>query len=96
MFIQMDQLYNPLRTRPIQTGREISIEPYTNGRFGYIDDLDPDPKQRCRTVVNNTYWTFSGVGNVQSTLVQNRGVSEMGYMSKGTVCISKYPHSVIF
>jgi len=36
----MDPLYNPLRTRPIQTGREMSIELYLNRQFWSIDDLD--------------------------------------------------------
>jgi len=36
----MDPLYNPLGTRPIQTGREMSMEAYPNRRFGFIDDPD--------------------------------------------------------
>ena len=36
----MDLLDNPLTTRPIQTGCEMSIELYLNWQFGYIDDLD--------------------------------------------------------
>ena len=36
----MDPLYNPLRTRPIQMGREMSIEPYPNRQFGFIDNPD--------------------------------------------------------
>jgi len=40
MNLQMDPLDNPLTTRPIQTGCEMSIEPYPNWRFGWIDDLD--------------------------------------------------------
>jgi len=31
---------NPLRTCPIQMGREMSIESYLNRQFGYIDDPD--------------------------------------------------------
>jgi len=34
----MDPLYNPLGTRPIQMGREMSMEPYPNRQFGFIDD----------------------------------------------------------
>jgi len=37
----MDPLENPLRTCPIQIGREMSIEPYLNRQFGIIDDPDP-------------------------------------------------------
>jgi len=40
MNLQMDPLYNPLGTRPIQTGREMSMEPYPNQQFGFIDDPD--------------------------------------------------------
>jgi len=36
----MDPLYNPLGTRPIQTGREMSMEPYPNRQFGFIDNPD--------------------------------------------------------
>ena len=36
----MDPLYNPLRTRPIHTGREMSMEPYPNQQFGFIDNAD--------------------------------------------------------
>jgi len=36
----MNVLYNPLKTRPIQTGREMSMEPYPNRQFGFIDDPD--------------------------------------------------------
>ena len=32
----MDLLDNPLSTGPIQTGRQITIEPYPNGRVGFI------------------------------------------------------------
>ena len=35
----MDPLDNPLSTRPIQTGRELSIEPYPNGWIGFIENL---------------------------------------------------------
>jgi len=38
MYLQMDPL--ELRTRPIQTGREMSIEPYPNRQFRFIDNLD--------------------------------------------------------
>jgi len=40
MNLQMDPLDNPLTTGPIQTGCEMSIEPYPNRRFGCIDDPD--------------------------------------------------------
>ena len=36
----MNPLYNPLKTSPIQTGREMSMEPYLNRQFGFIDDPD--------------------------------------------------------
>ena len=36
----MDPLSDPLRTRPIQTGCEFTIELYQTGRFGFIDDAD--------------------------------------------------------
>jgi len=36
----MDPLNNPLSTRPIQKGGEYSMQPYQNGRFGFIDDPD--------------------------------------------------------
>ena len=36
----MDPLYNPLRTRPIQTGREMTMEPYPNRQFRFINDPD--------------------------------------------------------
>jgi len=40
MYLQMDPLDNPLSTRPIQTGREFCIEPYPNGWFGFVYNLD--------------------------------------------------------
>jgi len=40
MYLQMDPLEDPLRTRPVQTGREMFIEPYPNWQFGFIDDPD--------------------------------------------------------
>jgi hypothetical protein len=36
----MDPPYNPLGTRPIQTGREMSMKPYPNRQFGCIDAPD--------------------------------------------------------
>jgi len=39
MYLQMDPVDNPLSTRPVQKGREFCIEPYTNGRFGFIENL---------------------------------------------------------
>jgi len=38
--LQMDPLWDPLTTRPIQTGWEICIEPYPNRRFGCFDNPD--------------------------------------------------------
>ena len=40
MYLQLDPLYNPPRTRPIQTGREMLMEPYPNQQVGSIDNLD--------------------------------------------------------
>jgi hypothetical protein len=40
MYLQMNQLEDPLRTRPIQTGREMLIETYPNRQFRFIDDPD--------------------------------------------------------
>jgi len=40
MNLQMDPLYNTLGTHPIQTGREMSIEPYPNRQFGFIENPD--------------------------------------------------------
>jgi hypothetical protein len=40
MNLQIDLLYNSLRTRPIQTGREMSRKLYPNRQFGFIDDRD--------------------------------------------------------
>jgi len=40
MYLQMDPLNNPLRTRPIQTGNEMSIVLYLNWQFRIIDDQD--------------------------------------------------------
>jgi hypothetical protein len=37
----MDPLEDPLKTCPIETGREMSIEPYPNRQFGFIDNPDP-------------------------------------------------------
>jgi len=36
----MDPLYILLRTRPIQMGGEMSMEPYLNRQFGLIDNPD--------------------------------------------------------
>jgi len=36
----MDPLCDPLKTRPIQTGWEFTMEPYPSGQFGFIDDPD--------------------------------------------------------
>ena len=40
MYLQMDPLDNPLSTRPIQMGRDYSIDPYPNGQFGLIAKPD--------------------------------------------------------
>jgi hypothetical protein len=40
MYLQMDPLEDPLRTCPIQTSREMSIEPYLNRQFGFIEDSE--------------------------------------------------------
>jgi hypothetical protein len=40
MNLQMDLLYNPLRTRPIQTGMEMTMERDPNRQFRFIDDPD--------------------------------------------------------
>jgi hypothetical protein len=39
----MNPLYNPLKTHPILTGREMSMEPYPNRPFGFIDDPERQP-----------------------------------------------------
>jgi len=52
----MNPLYNPLKTRPIQTGREMSMEPYPNRQFGFIDD--PDRQSGSGSVPTRT-WTRS-------------------------------------
>jgi len=52
----MDLLYNPLKTRPIQTGREMSMEPYPNRQFGFIDDSD---RQSGSGSVPTRTWTWS-------------------------------------
>jgi len=36
----MDPLGDPLKTRPILTGWEFTMEPYPSGQFGFIDDPD--------------------------------------------------------
>jgi len=36
----MDPLGDPLKTRPIQTGWEFTMEPYPSGQFGFIHDTD--------------------------------------------------------
>ena len=40
MYLQLDPLYNLLTTRPVQMGREMSMEPYPNRQFGLIDNPD--------------------------------------------------------
>jgi hypothetical protein len=46
----MNPLYNPLRTRPILMGREMSMEPYPDLQFGFIDN--PDRQSGCGSVRN--------------------------------------------
>jgi hypothetical protein len=50
--LQMDPLYNPQRTYRIQTGREMSIEPYPNWQFVFVDN--PDRKSGCGSVPTRT------------------------------------------
>ena len=40
MYLQIDPPEDPLKTHPIQTGREMSIQPYPNRQFWFIDDPD--------------------------------------------------------
>jgi len=40
MNLQMDSLNDPVRASPIQKGREMLMEPYSNQQFGIIDDPD--------------------------------------------------------
>jgi len=49
MNLQMAPQYNPLRSRPIQTGREMSMEPYPNRKFWFIDN--PDHHSACGSVL---------------------------------------------
>ena len=56
MNLQMDPLYNPLRTRPIQTGREMSMELYPNSQFGFIDNPN---RQSGSGLVPILAWTRS-------------------------------------
>jgi hypothetical protein len=37
---QMDPLEDPLKTRPIQIGSVMSIEPYPHGQLKFIDNPD--------------------------------------------------------
>ena len=48
----MDPLDKQLSTRPIQTGREFSIELYLNGQFGFIDN--PDGQFGASSVLTQT------------------------------------------
>ena len=41
---------DPLKTRPILTGWEFTMEPYPSGQFGFIDDPD-------RQFGNDSVWT---------------------------------------
>jgi len=52
MYLQMDPLNNMLGSRPIQMGREMSIEPYPNWQFGFHDD--PDRQSDCGSVLTRT------------------------------------------
>ena len=56
--LQMDPLCDPLTTRQIQTGREICIEPYPNGRFGCVDN--PDRQFGNRSVLIRTQTRSDG------------------------------------
>jgi len=58
MNLQMDPLDNPLTTRPILTGCEMSIEPYPNSCFGCIDD--PDPQLGNGSVLTRTRTRSAG------------------------------------
>jgi len=51
----MDLLDNPLTTRPIQTGWEITMEPYPSWQFGFIEDPD-------RQFGNGSVWKNVPVG----------------------------------
>ena len=48
----MDPLYNLLGTRPIQKGREMSMEQYPNRQFGFI--VDPDRQSGSGLVPTRT------------------------------------------
>jgi len=65
MNLQMDTLYNPLRTRPIQTGREMSMELYPNRQLGFINN--PDCQSRLGSVPTCTR-TRSDVPDLLLTL----------------------------
>jgi len=41
MNLLMDPLGDPLKTRPILTGWEFTMERYLSGQFGFIDNPDP-------------------------------------------------------
>jgi hypothetical protein len=46
----MDSLGDPLRTRPIQTGREYTMALYLSGQFAFIDNQD-------HQIDNGLVWT---------------------------------------
>jgi hypothetical protein len=48
----MDPLGDPLTTRQIQTGWEITMELYPGGQFGFIDNID-------RQFGNGSVWTLT-------------------------------------
>jgi hypothetical protein len=52
MNLWMDPLGDPLTTRPILTGWELTMEPYPSGQFGFIDDPD-------RQIGNGSVWTWT-------------------------------------
>ena len=52
MYWHMDPLYNQLQTRPIQTGREMSIELSPNRQFRFSDD--PECQSSSGSVLNRT------------------------------------------
>jgi hypothetical protein len=66
MNLQMDQLDDPLTTRPIQMGSEFPLNhtridgsglltPWTSDLAPVQSDPDPDPKPRSGTVVNTKH-----------------------------------------
>ena len=52
----MDPLYNWLRTRPFQTGKQMTIDPYPKRQFGFFEDPD---RQSGSGSVSTLTWTRS-------------------------------------